>query len=79
MAVITTYKRYTVRPTAVPMTAALRAVDTIEPARPRRRFAGGKSTWMSIKREVGISRRRREKREDSQVKRLCQGMVMIKK
>jgi hypothetical protein len=30
-----------VRPTAEPMRAALRAVETIEPARPRRRLAGG--------------------------------------
>lgn len=42
-----TYRRYTVRPTAVPMRAALNAVETIEPASVRRRLDGGKSidTW----------------------------------
>jgi hypothetical protein len=31
-----TYRQYTVRPTAVPIRAALRAVDMMEPARPHR-------------------------------------------
>ena len=38
-----THRRYTVRPTAVPISAADTAVETIEPARVRRRFAGGRS------------------------------------
>lgn len=40
-------RRYTVRPTAVPIRAALNAVDTIEPARVRRRLAGGNSVNIS--------------------------------
>jgi len=48
------YRRYTVRPTAVPMRAALNAVETIEPASVRRRFAGGSSTWTQTKRCVDM-------------------------
>ena len=39
-----TYRRYTVSPTAVPIKAALTAVETIEPASPLRFFMGGAST-----------------------------------
>lgn len=41
------HRRYTVRPTAVPIRAALNAVETIEPASVRRRLAGGKSATIS--------------------------------
>jgi hypothetical protein len=36
-----TYRQYMVRPTAVPIRAALRAVDMMEPARPWWCLAGG--------------------------------------
>lgn len=36
-----THRRYTESPTAVPIRAALIAVDTMDPARPLRRFEGG--------------------------------------
>ena len=40
-----THKRYIVSPTAVPINAALNAVDTIDPARPFLLFAGGSSNF----------------------------------
>lgn len=43
------YRRYTVRPTAVPIRAALNAVEAIDPARVRRRLLGGNSTLMQTK------------------------------
>jgi len=53
-----THRRYTVRPTAVPIRAALNAVETIEPASVRRRLAGGKSTSISITIPKGMNESR---------------------
>ena len=39
-----THRRYTVRPTAVPIRAALNAVEIREPASVLRRLGGGRST-----------------------------------
>lgn len=44
-----THRRYTVSPTAVPIKAALRAVETIEPAKVLRLLAGGSSTSMRMR------------------------------
>ena len=38
-----THRRYTVRPTAVPMRAALNAVETMDPASVLRRLGAGRS------------------------------------
>ena len=38
-----THSRYTVKPTAAPISAALNAVEITEPVRPLRRLAGGRS------------------------------------
>ena len=38
-----THRRYTVRPTAVPIRAALNAVETIDPASVLRRLGAGRS------------------------------------
>ena len=56
-----THSRYTVRPTAVPIKAALSAVDTIEPASVRRRFAGGSSTWITMSKLQAKSMSEQEK------------------
>ena len=39
----TTYSRYTVNPTAAPISAALNAVEMTDPVMPFRRFDGGRS------------------------------------
>jgi len=41
-----TYNRYIVNPTAVPINAALNAVDTIDPVSPFLLFAGGSSNFI---------------------------------
>lgn len=54
------------------MSAALTAVETIEPASPRRRLAGGgNSTWMKRKRWVVISRTGREHTKKGERKEKC--------
>jgi hypothetical protein len=59
-----------VSPTAEPRRAALSAVDTIEPAKPRRRLAGGGSSTLRRDRRdrrsvrLIVPARRREKREE---------------
>ena len=44
----------------MPIRAALSAVDTIEPARVRRRFAGGSSTWTMMNKLQVNSMKERE-------------------
>ena len=53
-----THNRYIVNPTAVPINAALNAVDTIDPARPFLLFAGGSSKF--VEKSVSTANRKRE-------------------
>jgi len=57
-----TYRRKTVRPTAVPIRAALMAPETIVPASVRRRLAGGRSIQTCRKTSMRIRPPQRRER-----------------